>query len=672
MVTSGSSGATNGSGNVARRLFVPSLWLACLASCSGGESPDATRSTEAAISDPFPDDAFRAASGCSDCTVLNKARLNLPETGVRAASAHLLRPSGQILTQTIDAAGNGVDETALIAAERTTTISRYGVFTKELHQALLTLGDDERIWIWVWGAVPNDSVRRDQLIASPSLAATHRQQVAASLNAAATPIRALLGAHRADIAEDGSGSPYIRANVPVRAVKLLARLPQVGAVGLSAASYVYDTSYSWYGTIQADAAHMYSTGAGVGICLLDEGRPRDFEMPRLSVTIQDPSSPITSGHTSEMAGIIKSLDWPVNCMAPDATVYVANGDRAELWCQSHTTLVMDFNRRLNSNESTVIPCADDWKKDWLALQYPYPVIVATSGNYDPLNDPFPMNVVMNRFYNGLVVGASYDRETPARIDNVTCPSASWTNFQTNHNDFELPNLVATGSGVEAVGRPGPDWTSCSTCPAASQVAGIAALVIARDLATFAEWPEMSRAVLLASATGRLDASDLANLPATWDQHVGAGEASASKAVNLARPDCWFAGDGLNKLFARSGRIVEPVDFDANGVLKNTFTTGPMLTSGRRLRAVITWDAIPAGCNSNGDNCTGSTLYDDLNLQVLDNGVVAVSSTSFDSSWEMVDIPVTLGHDYTLRVLKGTANWYTYLGIAWLVYPAGSR
>jgi hypothetical protein len=112
------------------------------------------------------------------------------------------------------------------------------------------------------------------------------------------------------------------------------------------------------------------------------------------------------------------------------------------------------------------------------------------------------------------------------------------------------------------------------------------------------------------------------------------------------------------------------DFDANGYWRNLFKTGPVEVTWR-MRCVIAWDATPGGCDENGDNCTGSQLDADLDLEVIDDSTqqVLARSNTYDSSWEMVDVPVTVGNSYTFRVTKAaTYNTWTVIGIAWAGHP----
>lgn len=89
--------------------------------------------------------------------------------------------------------------------------------------------------------------------------------------------------------------------------------------------------------------------------------------------------------------------------------------------------------------------------------------------------------------------------------------------------------------------------------------------------------------------------------------------------------------------------------------------------------LIAWDATPAGCDANGANCTGSHLDGDLDLCIRDDQTQQqlVGSSTYDSSWEMVDYPVTTGHSYTFNVQKWS-NYSpgTYLAAAWYTYAQG--
>jgi len=90
----------------------------------------------------------------------------------------------------------------------------------------------------------------------------------------------------------------------------------------------------------------------------------------------------------------------------------------------------------------------------------------------------------------------------------------------------------------------------------------------------------------------------------------------------------------------------------------------------------------AACATYGGPCTADTIDADLDLHLFKktdtgwtpSGALACASTTYDSTWEMCDIPVVAGEEYLIGVRKwsSTAS-YTYLGVAWSQYqvPVGA-
>ncbi len=75
-----------------------------------------TNSALSAGSDALDGARFRAAGKCADCDVLTVARVHLPRTGVRAATAKLRASGGAFAKVTLRDDGSLADEATLLEA----------------------------------------------------------------------------------------------------------------------------------------------------------------------------------------------------------------------------------------------------------------------------------------------------------------------------------------------------------------------------------------------------------------------------------------------------------------------------------------------------------------------------------------------------------------------------
>lgn len=296
--------------------------------------------------------------------------------------------------------------------------------------------------------------------------------------------------------------------------------------------------------------------------------------------------------------------------------------------------------------------------------------------------------MVNRGYNGLVIGGARNVGTdsnPANdviwADSPTDGSA-WINPTTTHNDFELPHLVANAYCVDVyLGDVPPTYPwSClfGTSFAAPQVSGTAAAMIAQDSPTFSNWPEMSRAVLMATAfqslSGQPEFSRLSSYAGgtggKTDARQGAGMLNANYAYGLAQPGLWRV-PGAAYGYSFRGRYAKSLDFTndfgADGyanVSKDQWYISAAQTG--RLRVAIAWD----GTGTSSPQAT--TLDGDLDLQVINQstGAVVCQSDTYDSSWEACDIPVTAGQTFRARLVVyqlSSGQPSTYFGVAWYNY-----
>jgi hypothetical protein len=607
----------------------------------------------------FSDTAFLTASGCGTCSVINKAQLALPETSVQAATAKLLDKasgSGYSITLTVD--GRIVREQDLVQAEHVAVMNRYGKLSSELYNELPWLAPNDLVLVWIWEAIPNEvTPTRNQLLTSPTLLTAYQQGLKAKLNQASSNIKAVLAQDStAVVKRGGTESPLVVASVQAASIPRLAQLENVAKIG------IYNpgkpSSYTWYEADNLPYAHLYNSGSGSSVCISESDQPDDYS--HLSVAAIENPGGATGAHSRWCAGILKAADN--YSTAPGASEYIENwgSDLADQWCANQNGVAISMSWSFDDAPGPA--GGSDWHADWVSYAlYPYPLFIASAGNSNSAGH----DTVGNRYYNGIVCAAFDDKGTITRSDDTIASFSSWRNPVTTHMDHELPNLSGPGVNIDGAGL-----TMSGTSAVPPQVAGTVAMMVARD-GVFRFWPELQRATLMATATYRMDEGILTGLSSGMtDQKGGSGALDSFYAVNLANPQ--YYNDPPQRGFY--GRLVKGMtfasDFDSNDIWTVTFGTNAMSNGSSRLRGVIAWDATPGGCDSSGFNCTGSQLDADLDLWVYDDtaGTLVATSSTFDNSWEMVDIPATYGHQYTFKVKKyATYNTFTYIGVAWHTY-----
>jgi subtilisin family serine protease len=108
-------------------------------------------------------------------------------------------------------------------------------------------------------------------------------------------------------------------------------------------------------------------------------------------------------------------------------------------------------------------------------------------------------------YNVIAVGGFWDRGTPRWTDDIIDSNSSFVNPPSLHNDREKPDLVAPDTAITTTGwYAGSDFeTDSGTSFATPMVSGAAALLIQRE-PILAGWPEVLRAILMASAVHNIE------------------------------------------------------------------------------------------------------------------------------------------------------------------------
>jgi hypothetical protein len=254
--------------------------------------------------------------------------------------------------------------------------------------------------------------------------------------------------------------------------------------------------------------------------------------------------------------------------------------------------------------------------------------------------------------------------TTTVFDDTQAGFSSWRNPTSLHGDFELPNVVAPGVNVDAAGQINLSGTSFS----APITTGAVMLAARADMGTFSFWPEMLRAVAIATAVHNVDGAALTRLP-TADIRDGAGLVNSFYATYLGQPSNYRApGSAAASMGRHRKTLFFSNDFDALGNGFDVYRIQAASTG--RMRVAIAFDST-GSCGSSG--CT-DVLDADLDLHVRNSaGQLVCTSVTFDSSWEVCDFPVTAGQTFTARLKKFATNApSTYFGIAWLNWVEGNE
>lgn len=218
-----------------------------------------------------------------------------------------------------------------------------------------------------------------------------------------------------------------------------------------------------------------------------------------------------------------------------------------------------------------------------------------------------------------------------------------------HGDREEPDVAAPGTSIRTTNvgcgiNNGVNGTSF----AAPHVTGTALLLIERNPA-IEEWPELIRAILMASALDNIEgASRLSEVD-------GAGGIRVDEADRILTEGDFFAAK------------LDPDDFQSSNVLGVANFSVPHDTS--TLKVALAWDGDPG--------LLAEILYGepmvltDFDLVVRRFGNVVATSTSYDNSYEVVEIPSPQPGDYSVEIhaFGGIATGSgpdEYVGVAWEV------
>ncbi|NOZ02876.1 MAG: S8 family serine peptidase, partial [Deltaproteobacteria bacterium] len=288
----------------------------------------------------------------------------------------------------------------------------------------------------------------------------------------------------------------------------------------------------------------------------------------------------------------------------------------------------------------------------------YPLIAGASGNFGYDSVPY------NKGYNMICVGGSNDQGDSSRSNDTLYSDTSSKNPDTLHDDRELPMMVAPAVNVTAAGV-----TGSGTSAAAPQVAAAAAQMQYNN-SSLKYWPEVQRAILMATADENVDGPVL-NLNDTTDDRDGAGEMNIELAMSMSGSS--YKVNGGNTPVQAGfdyGTMTFSSDFTNNYYNEVYYARYPF--SGQRMRVVLAWDST-ASCTDASDpsSCTSDTLDADLDIYVSTGGRWVATSASWDNSYEFVEFDVQPNVTYEIRVYKSSSTaTSTFFGLAWNTWTYG--
>lgn len=462
-------------------------------------------------------------------------------------------------------------------------------------------------------------------------------------------------------------APLVTIRVPASAVRGLANRDDVAGLFLHEVEGIEDLDDS-IDVARSDVVHAAGeTGSGVRVAVW-EGGPTSTA--NLVIAGRFTTSPSTSNHSQNVHAIIRNNETgEPHGHAPGCSLYSANStDRAALtWAvrdQDCTVVNQSFHR--SSEPGSGALSSDDLYGDYLALHWPYPLIVHAAGNFwsgDPDGIVPPSSEFVNhKGFNTLSVGNHDDTAGAMAASSVFRDPTS------PHGDRELPEIAANGVSVTADGI-----TMTGTSQASPAVVGVAALLQGTS-STLKHWPEGCRAILLASASRNVrDSTWWQDVTSVVDGRDGAGAVDAAEGRQVALNRRWRNAPATRRgwdvgLLTSSDIGSGSLSTFDYKILIPGYILGP-----RNVKVALAW-------TSQVSSFLGliytSNLTVDLDLKVFDeNGVQVGYSGSYDNSYEIAEFVGLPGKTYTIRIRRWSGSDSTWYGLAWtvtggFVFPIG--
>ena len=461
-------------------------------------------------------------------------------------------------------------------------------------------------------------------------------------------------------------SPIVGMTADAEALAKLAQDPDIDRIYLDEQN-VAETGEVAKITTGIATLHLGGVkGGGVRIALTEvEGRVEPASL-LLNTIIQDPANVCAtpSDHTTEVASIVKGrritlfgTTAGLEGAAPNVELRVGGS------CSNNSVELMDASSRAATwgaraismswgHDTQLVANGTDRFYDDMTFNR-WRTVVKSAGNRgcstpgEPLSGPGNGTTTTPGLgFNVITVGGFDDHDTPTWSDDSIYVCTSFANPVSTHSDREKPELSAPAVNLTVTTVGPANMTIVSgTSGASPLVVSAVALLIERN-ARLAIWPEITRAVLMATATHNIEGSSrLSDID-------GAGGLNAGEAMSLAQ-DVQRTG---GKWYTCDGSTLSPLDLV-------TLTVGRQT----RQRVVISWDTDPSYSNYANEPSA------DIDLEVVDpQGRVVAASRSFDGTNEIVEFDSPLAGTFTVRAVKFRCNLSTWLGWAWHTTPLRLR
>jgi hypothetical protein len=607
-------------------------------------------------------------------TILSESQAMLPNLGTKATTYKVVdSETGDSRRIALDARGRPTDVDKLLDKERSAARERSGNLQDALHELVEERGgEDETVPAMLRYAVEEDPLELDKreldnvelndkrMAELGERARRHEQRVARRAGALH---REILGAYKIDPRVAGKprvSGPFVRARVPLRALRELSRDERIAFIGLDDEKEIpdYPTIPDSLPTTRADIVHSSGfRGSGLKVAVLESGglwKPAAC----FNIGATQISGAAVNDHMTKSVAIVGNRYSAGGCSgswqgyAPEATVLLANEsayqDRYD-WARGQGVNVVTMSWHFGSEETNGGLHSRDVYFDYWVTRYPYPSVFTSAGN-EAASSAF----ASGKGYNFFGVGNVLNDGDGNRCNDAISSDSSRKNPTSAHSDHEVPAVAAPGSRHDLLGS-SFGGTSCAT----PVTAAISALLMNRNTSVKI-WPEAIRAILLATANyQRADGADYSKYA---DGADGAGLINAYYGMLTVGQ----RESGATPQFrAHDYGLMTAADF--SGGMFNKQWKAQSFTTSSRIRVALTWNSKVA---ASGGSPSSSVLDADLDLWVYDpDGLLVAWSTTWDNSWEFVEFTPAKTGAYTIKVrgYSVPSNFSSWYGVAWTTH-----